>query len=202
MGIAASAARLFDKDKRPIILYDGVCNLCNGGVNLVSYSSWMSVNAREIKSSSHQMLDWDLPKEANGSFRFASLQSEVGKVRPRRALELTYARKPHVIPRSWPLVSSAALRHRPRAQQVKPRSALPVTGSRLPASAGSTASVRQLHHRLHRDATAAGGAAVGRAGRGRPVLHRACHARRVRLRAPLPGPPSRLTRRLFAHSTG
>ncbi len=29
---------------------------------------------------SMQMLDWDMPKDAGGSFRFASLQSEVGKV--------------------------------------------------------------------------------------------------------------------------
>ena len=27
------AASAFEKDQRPVILFDGVCNLCNGGVN-------------------------------------------------------------------------------------------------------------------------------------------------------------------------
>lgn len=45
----------FQDDLRPIILFDGNCNLCNGGVQFV--------------------LDFD--KE--GLFRFASLQSEAGK---------------------------------------------------------------------------------------------------------------------------
>jgi hypothetical protein len=27
------AEEVFEKDKRPVILFDGVCNLCNGGVN-------------------------------------------------------------------------------------------------------------------------------------------------------------------------
>mmetsp|Transcript_14136 Transcript_14136/g.45095 ORF Transcript_14136/g.45095 Transcript_14136/m.45095 type:complete len:176 (+) Transcript_14136:611-1138(+) len=48
-------AEYFATDQRPIILFDGVCNMCNGGVNLA--------------------LDWD--KE--GRCRFAALQSEVGK---------------------------------------------------------------------------------------------------------------------------
>jgi len=51
----AKAAKLFQKDSRSIILFDGVCNMCNGWVNVV--------------------LDWD----PQGKFRFASLQSEVGK---------------------------------------------------------------------------------------------------------------------------
>jgi len=55
----ALAKRVFETDERPIILYDGVCNLCNGGVNF--------------------MLDWDSPNEERGNFRFAALQSEVGK---------------------------------------------------------------------------------------------------------------------------
>jgi hypothetical protein len=55
----ALAKRVFETDKRPIILYDGICNLCNGGVNF--------------------MLDWDSPNEERGNFRFAALQSEVGK---------------------------------------------------------------------------------------------------------------------------
>ena len=48
------ARRVFATDKRPIILFDGVCNLCNGAVNLA--------------------LDWD-PK---GKLRFSALQSNVG----------------------------------------------------------------------------------------------------------------------------
>ncbi|KAK9846024.1 hypothetical protein WJX81_008631 [Elliptochloris bilobata] len=43
------------QDKRPIILYDGVCNLCNGGVNT--------------------MLAYD----RKGHFRLAALQSDAGK---------------------------------------------------------------------------------------------------------------------------
>eukprot|EP00197_Chlamydomonas_leiostraca_P008162 CAMPEP_0202869104 /NCGR_PEP_ID=MMETSP1391-20130828/11860_1 /ASSEMBLY_ACC=CAM_ASM_000867 /TAXON_ID=1034604 /ORGANISM="Chlamydomonas leiostraca, Strain SAG 11-49" /LENGTH=183 /DNA_ID=CAMNT_0049549363 /DNA_START=148 /DNA_END=699 /DNA_ORIENTATION=- len=45
----------FAADTRPVILYDGVCNLCNNAVNF--------------------MLDWD-PK---GTFRLAALQSPAGK---------------------------------------------------------------------------------------------------------------------------
>lgn len=46
---------VFAEDLRPVILFDGVCNFCNAGVNLV--------------------LDFD----QNESFRFAALQSDVGK---------------------------------------------------------------------------------------------------------------------------
>jgi predicted DCC family thiol-disulfide oxidoreductase YuxK len=42
-------------DQRPIILFDGVCNLCNSGVNLA------------------------IDHDSAATFRFASLQSEVGK---------------------------------------------------------------------------------------------------------------------------
>lgn len=49
------ASAYFAKDTRPIILFDGVCNLCNGGVNL--------------------MLDLD----RRGAFRFAALQSAAGR---------------------------------------------------------------------------------------------------------------------------
>lgn len=42
-------------DSRPIILFDGVCNMCNGGVNF--------------------MLDWD----REGVYRFAALQSDAGR---------------------------------------------------------------------------------------------------------------------------
>lgn len=47
--------RVFNDDKRPIILFDGVCNMCNNAVNLA--------------------LDWD-PK---GHLRFCALQSNVGR---------------------------------------------------------------------------------------------------------------------------
>lgn len=49
------AAFFSGADQRPVILFDGMCNLCNGGVNFV--------------------LDWD--KE--GVYRFAALQSEAGR---------------------------------------------------------------------------------------------------------------------------
>jgi predicted DCC family thiol-disulfide oxidoreductase YuxK len=55
------ASALFTNDKRPIILFDGVCNLCNGGVNLA--------------------LDLDPP----GKLRFAALQSAAGQALLRRA---------------------------------------------------------------------------------------------------------------------
>lgn len=45
----------FSRDSRSIILFDGVCNLCNGGVNF--------------------MLHWD----HEGRFRFAALQSPAGR---------------------------------------------------------------------------------------------------------------------------
>lgn len=45
----------FIEDKRPIILFDGVCNLCNGGVNFA------------------------LDHDSTGVFRFASLQSKTGQ---------------------------------------------------------------------------------------------------------------------------
>ena len=46
--------RVFQKDNRPGILFDGVCNFCNFNVNLV--------------------LRWD----KKGNFRFAPIQSKVG----------------------------------------------------------------------------------------------------------------------------
>ncbi len=45
----------FATDQRPIILFDGMCNLCNGAVNF--------------------MLDWD----TQGAFRLAALQSDAGR---------------------------------------------------------------------------------------------------------------------------
>jgi predicted DCC family thiol-disulfide oxidoreductase YuxK len=50
-------------DSRPVILFDGVCNLCHGGVNFV--------------------LDTD--NTLDGALRFAALQSDVGKVLLERA---------------------------------------------------------------------------------------------------------------------
>jgi predicted DCC family thiol-disulfide oxidoreductase YuxK len=51
----ATAKGVFEKDDRPVILFDGVCNLCNGGVNFA------------------------LDHDSVGNFRFASLQSKVGQ---------------------------------------------------------------------------------------------------------------------------
>eukprot|EP00640_Fibrocapsa_japonica_P007174 CAMPEP_0113939118 /NCGR_PEP_ID=MMETSP1339-20121228/5502_1 /TAXON_ID=94617 /ORGANISM="Fibrocapsa japonica" /LENGTH=200 /DNA_ID=CAMNT_0000942541 /DNA_START=78 /DNA_END=681 /DNA_ORIENTATION=- /assembly_acc=CAM_ASM_000762 len=51
----SKAEAVFETDSRPVILFDGVCNMCNGGVNLA--------------------LDWDKV----GKFRYAALQSETGK---------------------------------------------------------------------------------------------------------------------------
>lgn len=48
-------SRVFAADQRPIILFDGVCNMCNNAVNVA--------------------LDWD----KDGKLRFSALQSEVGK---------------------------------------------------------------------------------------------------------------------------
>ncbi|WP_254529223.1 thiol-disulfide oxidoreductase DCC family protein [Natrinema gelatinilyticum] len=42
-------------DDNPVILFDGVCNLCNGFVQFI------------------------LPRDTDGIFRFASLQSDVGR---------------------------------------------------------------------------------------------------------------------------
>lgn len=52
---AAVLNKVFKTDTRPIILFDGVCNLCNNAVNLA--------------------IDWD----PNATLRFAALQSNVGK---------------------------------------------------------------------------------------------------------------------------
>lgn len=52
---ATVSQRVFSTDKRPVILFDGVCNMCNSAVNLA--------------------LDWD----PNGRLRFAALQSDVGR---------------------------------------------------------------------------------------------------------------------------
>ena len=59
-GPTTAVGALFETDKRPIILFDGVCNLCNGGVNLA--------------------LDLDPP----GKLRFAALQSNTGRALLRR----------------------------------------------------------------------------------------------------------------------
>lgn len=49
------AQKLFEKDSRPVILFDGVCNFCNAYVNTI--------------------IDYD----PTAQFRFASLQSKVGQ---------------------------------------------------------------------------------------------------------------------------
>ncbi|CAM9804352.1 unnamed protein product [Scytosiphon promiscuus] len=49
------AKRVFEQDTRPVLLYDGVCNMCNGFVNL--------------------FLDVDTDKK----FRFSALQSQTGR---------------------------------------------------------------------------------------------------------------------------
>jgi len=51
----AVSSKVFSSDQRPVILFDGVCNMCNSAVNLA--------------------LDWD-PK---GKLRFSALQSNVGR---------------------------------------------------------------------------------------------------------------------------
>ena len=48
-------SRVFATDPRPVILFDGVCNMCNSAVNVA--------------------LDWD----SRGKLRFAALQSNVGR---------------------------------------------------------------------------------------------------------------------------
>jgi len=50
-----AANKAFEINKRPIILFDGICNLCNGGVNFA------------------------LDNDPNATFRFASLQSKTGQ---------------------------------------------------------------------------------------------------------------------------
>jgi predicted DCC family thiol-disulfide oxidoreductase YuxK len=52
---AVVSDRVFAKDTRPVILFDGVCNMCNSAVNLA--------------------LDWD----PDARLRFAALQSSVGR---------------------------------------------------------------------------------------------------------------------------
>lgn len=57
---AIATADVFATDSSPVILFDGVCNFCNAGVNLV------------------------LSLDADRVFRFAALQSEVGRSLLRR----------------------------------------------------------------------------------------------------------------------
>ena len=59
--------RFSESDSRPIILFDGVCNLCHGGVNFV--------------------LDTD--NTPDGALRFAALQSELGKIVIRQSRKTT-----------------------------------------------------------------------------------------------------------------
>ncbi|GAU27788.1 hypothetical protein TSUD_113670 [Trifolium subterraneum] len=51
-----ATSSFFDQDKRPIMLFDGVCNLCNGGVKFVR------------------------DNDRNKTIRYEALQSEAGKI--------------------------------------------------------------------------------------------------------------------------
>ncbi|XP_022777135.1 DCC family protein At1g52590, chloroplastic isoform X1 [Durio zibethinus] len=57
-----ATSSFFDQDTRPIMLFDGVCNLCNGGVRFV----------RDVDRNSRRI-------------RFEALQSEAGKKLLRRS---------------------------------------------------------------------------------------------------------------------
>ncbi|KAF7843270.1 DCC family protein [Senna tora] len=63
-----ATSSFFHQDKRPIMLFDGVCNLCNGGVKFVR------------------------DNDRNKSIRYEALQSEAGKMLLRRS-----GRAPHDI---------------------------------------------------------------------------------------------------------
>ncbi|QCE08885.1 DCC family protein At1g52590, chloroplastic [Vigna unguiculata] len=56
-----ATSSFFDQDKRPIMLFDGVCNLCNGGVKFVR------------------------DNDRNKTIRYEALQSEAGKMLLRRS---------------------------------------------------------------------------------------------------------------------
>ncbi|KAE9467786.1 hypothetical protein C3L33_00330, partial [Rhododendron williamsianum] len=56
-----ATSNFFEKDTRPIMLFDGVCNLCNGGVKFVR------------------------DNDRNRNIRFEALQSEAGKKLLRRS---------------------------------------------------------------------------------------------------------------------
>ncbi|XP_027187315.1 DCC family protein At1g52590, chloroplastic isoform X2 [Cicer arietinum] len=56
-----ATSSFFDQDKRPIMLFDGVCNLCNGGVNFVRHN------------------------DRNKTIRYEALQSEAGKMLLKRS---------------------------------------------------------------------------------------------------------------------
>ncbi|XP_027342054.1 DCC family protein At1g52590, chloroplastic [Abrus precatorius] len=56
-----ATSTFFDQDKRPIMLFDGVCNLCNGGVKFVR------------------------DNDRNKTIRYEPLQSEAGKMLLRRS---------------------------------------------------------------------------------------------------------------------
>ncbi|XP_058226748.1 DCC family protein At1g52590, chloroplastic [Rhododendron vialii] len=56
-----ATSNFFEKDTRPIMLFDGVCNLCNGGVKFVC------------------------DNDRNRNIRFEALQSEAGKKLLRRS---------------------------------------------------------------------------------------------------------------------
>ncbi|KAF7145722.1 hypothetical protein RHSIM_Rhsim04G0187300 [Rhododendron simsii] len=61
LGALEATSNFFEKDTRPIMPFDGVCNLCNGGVKFVC------------------------DNDRNGNIRFEALQSEAGKKLLRRS---------------------------------------------------------------------------------------------------------------------
>lgn len=79
-GLRDIAKTVFEKDKRPVILYDGVCNMCNGFVNL--------------------LLDIDTTEK----FRFSALQSDTG-----RALLALSGRSPDDISRYFSCCNRALI---------------------------------------------------------------------------------------------
>jgi len=58
---AAEKTPLAESDDHPILLFDGVCNLCNGTIQLI------------------------IPRDPAGTIRFTPLQSEFGKIVRERA---------------------------------------------------------------------------------------------------------------------
>lgn len=90
------ASDYFATDARPIILFDGVCNMCNGGVNFVlsfdtgegcvmpdpSPSSRPSASPPQSVGCNHPSPDACFARRKT---RFAALQSDAGRALLRRA---------------------------------------------------------------------------------------------------------------------
>ncbi|KAH9715016.1 DCC family protein [Citrus sinensis] len=43
-----ATSSFFEPDSRPIMLYDGVCNLCNGGVKRIRYEALQSESGKKL----------------------------------------------------------------------------------------------------------------------------------------------------------